>query len=274
MHVHNHYGGYSRSFSYGRGGGVNMTVIVTVLLIAAAIFVSAQFSAGGNIPKSTAARARLDANASYQTDNVYDGLGWIDDAGVSRAMKPFYDKTGVQPALALFGYIDGVTGNDAASEQYAKDWYDAHVDGEGGLLLAYFDTGTSEEGWAYLIYGDLVKSVIDAEAEEIFWAYYDRYWTDSSIELDQAYPAMFNQTAERIMQKTTTGMDVAKYVVIGLIVVTVFAGIMLVMAMKRKHEAERAEETQQILNTPLSGTGGGGVSQSDDPLLNQYSDRH
>lgn len=256
-----------REPSVGIGG-----LVVAVIALAILAFIIIGANRAGSVPASTAARARLDANVSYQTDNVYDGLGWIDESRVSRSMKEFYDKTGIQPALAIFDYMPGVTGDDMASEQYAKDWYDAHVDGEGGLLLAYFDTGTDEEGWAYLIYGDLTKSVMDAEAEDIFWAYYDRYWTDNGISLDEAYPAMFNKTAERIMQKTTTGMDVLKYVMAGFAVIIITGAILVVMKTRRQHEAERAAETERILNTPLSGGPGEGPS-SGDPLLDQYSDR-
>lgn len=226
--------------------------------------------ATSSVPKSSAAREPLTANASYQTDNVHDGIGgWINESKVSRSLKTFYDKTGIQPGLALFDYIDGVTGDDSASEQYAKDWYDATIEGEGGLLLAYFDTGTDEEGWAYLIYGDLTKSVMDAEAEDIFWAYYDRYWTDDSIDLTDAYPAMFNDTAKRIMQKTTTGKDIAKVFVIGVVVLSAGFVVLHIMKTKRRHEAERAAETERILSQPLGGSSD--ESGSGDPLLDQYS---
>lgn len=203
------------------------------------------------VPKSTMNRDKLTVNASYQTNCVWDDMGWIDTASVSRAMKPFYDSTGIQPALAVFDYIPGVTGYDYESEQYAKDWYDDHIEGEGALFLAYFDTGTEEEGWAYLVYGDMTKSVMDAEAEDIFWAYYDRYWMDNSISLDDAYPAMFVKTGERIMQKTTTGLDIVKIMAVGIVIVFVAGSIIIVMTVKRKHDSQKAKETAEILNKPL-----------------------
>ena len=176
-------------------------------------------------PESTVNREKLNINASYKNNLVYDELGWIDVNKTSRQLKTFYDKTGIQPALALFDYIDGITGDELACDNYAKSWYDEHVNNEGGLLLAYFDTGTEEEGWAYLVYGDMIKSVMDAEADEIFWSFYDRYWLDDSINLTVAYPSMFNDTANRIMQKTTTGKDIQKItmIIVAIVVVGAFA---------------------------------------------------
>lgn len=239
-------------------------IFVLIAILGAAAGMSGRNS--GDVPASTAAREKLDINHSYQTNLVYDELGWIDTSKVSRNLREFYDKTGIQPALALFDYIPGVTGNESAGKDYASNWYDENIDGEGALLLAYLDTGTEEEGWAYLIYGDAVKSVMDAEAEDIFWAYYDRYWTDTSVDLTDAYPAIFNKTAERIMQQTTTSADVMQTVMKVVLVVAACGAVIFIMKTKRKHDAERAEETERILNANLRD------EAEHDPLLDRYSD--
>lgn len=247
---------------------IALVIVVIILSVVASMFSGASGGSGSlsGVPASTAAREKLDINKSYQTNVVYDELGWIDTSRVSRKLKEFYDKTGIQPALALFDYIPGVTGNESAGEQYAAEWYDDNVEGEGALLLAYFDTGTDEEGWAYLIYGDATKSVMDAEAEDIFWSFYDRYWTDTSIELNDAYPAIFNQTAARIMQRTTTDKDVVKVGLTVVAIVVLGGAVLLIMKTKRKHDAERAAETERILNSNLRD------ESERDPLLDRYSD--
>lgn len=154
--------------------------------------------------------------------------------------------------MALFDYMDGVTGNDAKQDAYAKEWYADHVEGECGVLLAYFDTGTDAEGTAYLIYGNMVKPVFDKEAEDVFWGYYDRYWTDNNIELTDAYPAIFNETAKRIMVRTITSDDVFFVIYIIVCVGMVIGGIIAIMVLRRKHAAEKAAETERILNIDLN----------------------
>lgn len=252
--------GYSRvcrapsyGFGHSRSGSNSRLVVLAVACLVYLVVVAAMLFKASSpaVPRSTMNRERLTVNHAYQTDCVWDELDWIDTSQVSRSMQKFYDATGVQPALALFDYKEGITGSDNASEQYAKDWYDSYVEGEGALLLAYFDTGTEEEGWAYLIYGDMTKSVIDGEAEDIFWSYYDRYWTDDSVPLTKAYPAIFVDTGKRIMQKTTTGLDILKWVVIGVVFVLTVGTIIIAMKVKRRNEAEKAAETERILNTPL-----------------------
>lgn len=230
----------------------NLVFAVAIIIMIMIVCLPAIFeNHEGSIPNSTMNREKLTVNSSYQNDLVYDELNWIDTARVSRSLQYFYDKTGIQPALALFDYKEGITGIDAESESYAKKFYDLKVDGEGGLLLAYFDTGTDEEGWAYLIYGDMVKSVFDKECEDIFWAYYDRYWLDGNVDLTDGYPAMFNDTADRVMQKTTTGFDLI-FIFVGLCVVIVaLFGTVRIMKLKRQHEKEKAEETERILNTDI-----------------------
>lgn len=204
------------------------------------------------IPRSSTNCERLEINASYQTNNVYDELDWINASKVSRELRKFYDTTGIQPALALFDYMDGVTGNDAKQDAYAKEWYADHVEGECGVLLAYFDTGTDAEGTAYLIYGNMVKPVFDKEAEDVFWGYYDRYWTDNNIELTDAYPAIFNETVKRIMVRTITSDDVFFVIYIIVCVGMVIGGIIAIMVLRRKHAAEKAAETERILNIDLN----------------------
>lgn len=230
------------------GGGAFALVIVLIIIALVAVMAT---KTSGSIPRSTANRAKLDVNASYQTDLVYDELNWIDTSNVSKQLGYFYNKTGIQPALALFAYKDGITGIDSESEAYAKKWYDLYVEGEGGLLLAYFDTGTEDEGTAYLIYGDMVKSLFDAECEDIFWANYDTYWLDSSVSLNDGYPAMFNDTADRIMQKTTTGTDVIFVVAVLAVIVVAVVSVVRVMKLRRRHEAEKAAETERILNADI-----------------------
>ena len=61
----------------------------------------------------------------------------------------------------------------------------------------------------------------------------------------------FVKTGERIMQKTTTGLDIVKIMAVGIVIVFVAGSIIIVMTVKRKHDSQKAKETAEILNKPL-----------------------
>ena len=83
------------------------------------------------------------------------------------------------------------------------------------------------------------------------------------ISTDDEIVKTFDSTAKRIMDKSTTGADVAKYVVILVIVCAGGFVIIRMLRMKFKRDKEKAEETERILNTPLD--------KSEDDLLNKYN---
>ena len=81
---------------------------------------------------------------------------------------------------------------------------------------------------------------------------------------DGMFAKVFTETADRIMVVTTTGMDVAKtaLVVVGVIGVGIVAVVLVTRKFKR--EKEKAQETIDILNTPL------GESSKADDLADKY----
>lgn len=276
VHYHNHYGGYG-----GFGGGYSrrhvgftgtLVALVITFLIVAVMMASLFSVTRGSIPASTVNREKLDLGYGYRNDNIVDELDWIKNPSrLSRDLKEFYNKTGVQPYIMLVDYISGVTGRDDTEVEWAEDKFDELVAhgtmNEGCMLLVYFDDGddyNSEDGASQLILGRQTESVMDAEAVDIFWAYYNQHFFSNEDE-DTMFRGMFMDTADRIMQKTTTGNDVMKNVVIAFIVISVIAGVLIIMKVRRKHEAQRAAETERILSTPLNDGGSG------DPLLDQYS---
>ena len=117
-------------------------------------------------------------------------------------------------------------------------------------------------GHSTLINGRNVSTVMDAQAVDIFWAYYDEYWY-STMSTDDAIVKTFDSTADRIMTKTTTSHDVMKWVVIAVLIlgVLVIAGIIAWMLIKRRREHEQYVE--RMVNTPLE--------EAEDPILNKYS---
>lgn len=203
-------------------------------------------------PKSTRNREPIEAAAAYTNDCVVDELGWIEQPQkLAKELQYFYKKTGVQPYIVMRSYDASLT-TDVEKEAYARAYYDQYIDNEGTFLYMYFgEPNDTTVGYMAYVNGKAVTSVMDEEAVNIFWNYLDRYWTSSSLSMTEVFDKTFTKTADTIMDKSTTGWDIAKYVVIGVVILG--AGVLVVVLVKQKHkrEKERAEETERILNTPL-----------------------
>lgn len=253
----------------GHGGGINtiisIIIFIVVLVTAFGGFPSSKSSSTKNIPKSTQNRERLESGVGYDNNCIIDNIGWFDNVTkTEKSIKKFYDKTGVQPYIVLNAY-DSTLLTDTAKEEYAKKWYDEHIKNESTFLYMYFAEPNTDNDVGYMAYvnGKQVSSVMDSEAIEIFWAYVDKYWY-SDMSTDDMFTTIFTKTADRIMTKSTTAADVGNNAVKVIGVIVVFAGIIVVMVVRRKHKAEEAKETEKILNTPLNGD-----SEADD-LLKKY----
>lgn len=253
----------------GHGGVVNtiisIIIFIVVLVTAFGGFPSSKSSSTKNIPKSTQNRERLESGVGYDNNCIVDNIGWFDNVTkTEKSIKKFYDKTGVQPYIVLNAY-DSTLLTDTAKEEYAKKWYDEHLKNESTFLYMYFAEPDTDNDVGYMAYvnGKQVSSVMDSEAIEIFWAYVDKYWY-SDMSTDDMFTTIFTKTADRIMTKSTTVADIGNNAVKVIGVIVVFAGIIVVMVLRRKHKAEEAKETEKILNTPLNGD-----SEADD-LLKKY----
>ena len=244
---------------------ISLIIFVVVLVAAFGGFPSSNSSSTKSVPKSTQNRERLESGVRYDNNCIIDNIGWFDNVTkTEKSIKKFYDKTGVQPYIVLNAY-DSTLLTDTAKEEYAKKWYDEHIKNESTFLYMYFAEPDTDNDVGYMAYvnGKQVSSVMDSEAIEIFWAYVDKYWY-SDMSTDDMFTTIFTKTADRIMTKSTTAADVGNNAVKVIGVIVVFAGIIVVMVVRRKHKAEEAKETEKILNTPLSGD-----SEADD-LLKKY----
>lgn len=244
---------------------ISLIIFVVVLIAAFGGFPSSNSSSTKSVPKSTQNRERLESGVGYDNNCIVDNIGWFDNVTkTEKSIKKFYDKTGVQPYIVLNAY-DSTLLTDTAKEEYAKKWYDEHIKNESTFLYMYFAEPDTDNDVGYMAYvnGKQVSSVMDSEAIEIFWAYVDKYWY-SDMSTDDMFTTIFTKTADRIMTKSTTAADVGNNAVKVIGVIVVFAGIIVVMVIRRKHKAEEAKETEKILNTPLNGD-----SEADD-LIKKY----
>lgn len=244
---------------------ISLIIFIVVLIAAFGGFPSSNSSSTKSVPKSTQNRERLESGVGYDNNCIVDNIGWFDNVTkTEKSIKQFYDKTGVQPYIVLNAY-DSTLLTDTAKEEYAKKWYDEHIKNESTFLYMYFAEPDTDNDVGYMAYvnGKQVSSVMDSEAIEIFWAYVDKYWY-SDMSTDDMFTTIFTKTADRIMTKSTTAADVGNNAIKVIGVIIVFAGIIVVMVLRRKHKAEEAKETEKILNTPLNGD-----SEADD-LLKKY----
>lgn len=244
---------------------ISLIIFIVVLIAAFGGFPSSNSSSTKSVPKSTQNRERLESGVGYDNNCIVDNIGWFDNVTkTEKSIKQFYDKTGVQPYIVLNAY-DSTLLTDTAKEEYAKKWYDEHIKNESTFLYMYFAEPDTDNDVGYMAYvnGKQVPSVVDSEAIEIFWAYVDKYWY-SDMSTDDMFTTIFTKTADRIMTKSTTAADVGNNAIKVIGVIIVFAGIIVVMVLRRKHKAEEAKETEKILNTPLNGD-----SEADD-LLKKY----
>ena len=248
---YHHYGGYGGYYPPRRSSSIgSILTAIFFLFVFLFVFVSS-FSNGKQV--STRNRERIENPVAYTNDCVKDEIGYVEDtSALSRNLQNFYNKTGIQPYIYLKAY-DASLSTDAEKEEYARDWYDKNIDNEDTFLYVYFeDADPDEVGYMAYVNGKEVTSVMDAEAVSIFWNYIDRYWTDGSLTMVQVFTKTFDSTAKTIMTKSTTGKDLAKK---GILFGTVLVGVVAVIVILRMHykrQKEKAQETIEILNTPLN----------------------
>lgn len=252
-----------------------LKVAVMLLLFFTVFFAFLAFarSGSGGTTTSTVNREKLELGYGYPNDTLTDQLGWIKDPGrLNRNLKNFYDATGAVPYIALVNEPGTYAMGDSAENSYADQWYTDHLPNEGYVLLMYFSSGLEDygtDGDCQLICGDQVGVLMDAEAQNILWDYLDHYWYSDADE-DTLFAETFNKTAKRIMQKDTTGKDVAKSFFVVMAIGCAVSGVICIMLLKRKHEAERAAETAEILSKPLRPSGESSTTSEEEELLDKY----
>lgn len=259
---YNHYGPtYVGRRFYGGGGFSGITGIIILIIVLVAMF--GGLSTKGSIPASTQNREKVQTGVAFNNNCIVDEIGWIDNLSkTEKRLQNFYNKTGIQPYVVFHKYDESLK-TESDKEAYANKYYEENIDNEGTFLFMYFAEQATDDDVGYMCYvnGKQVTSVMDSEAVDIFWAYIDEYWaTDMST--DDVIVKTFDSTAKRIMDKSTTGADVAKYAVVLVIICVGGFVVIRMLRMKFKRDKEKAEETERILKTPLD--------KSEDDLLNKY----
>lgn len=245
------YYGYRRNVYTSSSSGLG-TLIACLIVFAVVIFSFFMIASDDSDVTSTINREKIENPIPYDNNCIKDELGYVENTSkLSKNLKNFYNKTGIQPYIYLKSYDETLT-SDSQKGNYAQNWYEQNIDNEDTFLFVYYeDQDPNEIGYMAYVNGKQVTSVMDSEAVNIFWNYIDRYWTDDSLSTVEVFTKTFNSTANTIMEKSTTSNDIIKIICIIVGIIIVIGGIIYILRMKFKRDKEKAKETVEILKTPL-----------------------
>lgn len=245
------YYGYRRNVYTSSSSGLG-TLIACLIVFAVVIFSFFMIASDDSDVTSTINREKIENPIPYDNNCIKDELGYVENTSkLSKSLKNFYNKTGIQPYVYLKSYDETLT-SDSQKDNYAQNWYEQNIDNEDTFLFVYYeDQDPNEIGYMAYVNGKQVTSVMDSEAVNIFWNYIDRYWTDDSLSTVEVFTKTFNSTANTIMEKSTTSNDIIKIICIIVGIIIVISGIIYILRMKFKRDKEKAKETVEILKTPL-----------------------
>ena len=245
------YYGYRRNVYTSSSSGLG-TLIACLIVFAVVIFSFFMIASDDSDVTSTINCEKIENPIPYDNNCIKDELGYVENTSkLSKNLKNFYNKTGIQPYIYLKSYDETLT-SDSQKDNYAQNWYEQNIDNEDTFLFVYYeDQDPNEIGYMAYVNGKQVTSVMDSEAVNIFWNYIDRYWTDDSLSTVEVFTKTFNSTANTIMEKSTTSNDIIKIICIIVGIIIVIGGIIYILRMKFKRDKEKAKETVEILKTPL-----------------------
>ncbi len=209
---------------------------------------SASSQSSGQITVSTIKRTKLESGIVHETGYYTDELGWIRSSSkLTKGMRNFYKRTGVQPYLYLTDTVKGTHDpTNAQLDSYANDLYDELFDDEGHLLLLFFEYDSKYTTW--YVAGNAASTVIDGEAAEILLDYIDRYYANRNLSDEEMFSKAFDEASDRMMKITVSPWV---YVGVTFLVLVILVVALIWWAIAKKKKKEEEERMQQILNMPL-----------------------
>ena len=144
----------------------------------------------------------------------------------------------------LLRYDESIWPNGNWSETEAEDYlaqvYKDTFSDNGHMILAYFACENDSEdmdGMFYIYYGSAAYSIMDAEAETIFWSYFDMNYNNLDLSIAEFIGQTFEETADNIMHIESSGNNTllkAAAIFAVICVVVIVAGIVIAKRAGRK----------------------------------------
>lgn len=198
----------------GRAGCSTGISVIIILIFIFSSFLSDRGSSQ-NETEITVSRTERTAVTGTRTYGEWylDQLNFIDhDTDLTDGLKYFYSHTGIQPYVMLLDYDPSVwtdgNWNETAAEEYLAQVYDDTFSDNGHMIFAYFACENDSEdmnGEFYIYYGSAAYSVMDKEAETIFWSYFDRNYNNLDLSIAEFIGQTFLETADNIMHVENSG---------------------------------------------------------------------
>lgn len=181
-----------------------------------------------NVTKSTHERDRLAEDKCELTDKWYEdntSSGWLkDDAALIEGMRYFYEKTGVQPYVAIYADSKGFDLVKTMSSTYSEKMPD-----DGHLVVGFLDSGEGDCTVACYA-GKDASAVMDNEAKAILIDYLQYYYY-STLNNEDYFVTAFKRTADDIMARDSIAVPIVLTV---FVIAAVAGGILTFIRMKKK----------------------------------------
>nr|WP_317362701.1 hypothetical protein [uncultured Blautia sp.] len=230
------------------GGGCFSSIlafIIVLIILFAAIRFNTQNDQNPKVSQSATQRTAITGTTSYK-DWYQDDLNYIEnDSDLTDGLKYFYSKTGIQPYVMMMDYNSAFWKNGAwdeeAADQYLADFYKNTFTDNGHMILAYFaceNDSRDLDGTFYLYYGSAAYSVMDQEAERIFWSYFDTNYDNLDYSIAEFMGKSFTQTADNIMhiEKEHTTKEVIFIIFGAVIIIFIILTIIIRSILRRTKE--------------------------------------
>lgn len=235
----------------GRRGGTGCFSVLVLVLFILVVGLFQSLPDSGSSQNSEIAVSRTERTAvtgtSTYADWYLDELAFIDhDTDLTDGLKYFYSQTGIQPYVMLLEYDPSVwingEWNENAAEEYLAQVYNDTFSDNGHMIFAYFACENDSEdmdGTFYLYYGSAAYSIMDHEAETIFWSYFDMNYNNLDLSIAEFIGQTFRETADNIMHISTDGNNplITAAVVFAVIcVIVVIIGIIVAKKANTREE--------------------------------------
>lgn len=243
----------------GCGGGITSIILLFIIFMFVSFydgcssFISCTSSNDSGVDKTTRVREKLDGVVT-KSDWYEDQVGWVSSEKVLiGGLEDFYKETGAQPFVLLVKYSEdfwnGSNLNVEEADKYLNSIYDQKFEDEGHFIFAYFqcenDSKQEMDGEFRYLSGNSVDTIMDNEAIDIFWGYFQANYYNTSLTLEEMISNTFTQTANNIMQNPDEGSNVPMVLSIILISILVIVVIVALVNKNKKNKPETAEKIEK-----------------------------